>query len=95
MRIKVKYMAAAREITGCREEIIETDDSCTLLTVLRLLSEKHGLKMRDYLFDSATGKPRPHLRFLLEDKSVSTDKEFETTLTGEHTLLIVPPVSGG
>jgi len=51
--------------------------------------------MRDYLFDSATGKPKPHLRFLLDGRSVHMINEFDTTLSDEATLLIVPPVAGG
>ena len=95
MRVKVKYLAAAREITGTREETVETDKPSTIMDLLRLLAEKHGQKMRDYLFDSATGKPKPHLRFLLDGRSVHMINEFDTMLSDEATLLIVPPVAGG
>lgn len=95
MRVKVRYMALAREITGSREETIETNNSCTVMGLLKLLSEKHGQRMRDYLFDPATSKPHPYLQFLLDGRSVHMINEFETPLTDESTLLIVPPVSGG
>ena len=91
----MKYLAAAREITGTREETVETDKPSTIMDLLRLLAEKHGQKMRDYLFDSTTGKPKPHLRFLLDGRSVHMINEFDTMLSDEATLLIVPPVAGG
>jgi len=95
LRVKVKYMALAREITGTREETVRTNNSSTIMDLLRLLAEKHGRKMRDYLFDQATGKPHAYLRFLLDGRSVHLINDFETALTDESTLLIVPPVSGG
>ena len=95
MRVKVKYMAAARDITSTREETIETKNSSTIMDLLSLLSEKHGQRMRDYLFDPATGKPRAYLQFLLDGKSVQMINGFETALRDNCTLLIVPPVSGG
>ena len=95
MRVKVKYMATAREIAGAREETIEIGNSSTIMDLLRMLAEKYGQKMHDYLFDKATGKPQPHLRFLLDGRSVHMINEFNTALSDEATLLIVPPVSGG
>lgn len=95
MRIKVKYMAAAREITGTREETVETNTFSTVMDLLRLLAKKHGQRMHDYLFDSATGEPHPYLQFLLDGRSIHMINEFKTTLSDEATLLIIPPVSGG
>jgi MoaD family protein len=88
-------MAAAREITGAREEIIEVGNSPTVMNVLQTLAEKHGRKMHDYLFEPATGKPQPHLRFLVDGRSVNMINDFDTVLSDESTLVIVPPVSGG
>jgi molybdopterin converting factor small subunit len=88
-------MALAREITGAREETIETDNSTTVMDLLRLLGEKHGERMREYLFDPATGKPHPYLQFLMDGRSIHMISGFETTLTSDSTLQIIPPVSGG
>jgi len=95
LHVTVKYVAIARDITRTREETIETNNSCTVRDLLGLLSEKYGQKMRDYLFDPATGQPRPHLQFLLNGRSVQTINGFETTLADDSTLLIFPPVGGG
>jgi MoaD family protein len=88
-------MAAAREITGAREETIEVGNSSTVMDVLQTLAEKHGRRMHDYLFDPVTGKAQPHLRFLVDGRSVHMLNDFDTVLSDESTLVIVPPVSGG
>lgn len=95
MRITVKYMAAAREIAGSKEETVEMDDSCTVMSLLKTLSEKHGQRMREFLFDLATNRPRPNLHFLLDGRSIHMINGFETTLKRGSTFLIVPPVAGG
>jgi MoaD family protein len=95
LQVKVKYLARAREISGVREETIETKNRSTVMDVLTLLAEKHSEGMRDYLFDSATGKPHTYLQFLLDGRSVHTMNQFDTMLNDETTLIIVPPVSGG
>ncbi len=94
LRVRVKYLAVAREIAGAREELIETGNAGTVLDLLRLLAEKHGPRMREYLFDQAE-KPRPHLQFFLNDKSIHLINGLETMLIDDSTLAIVPPVSGG
>ena len=95
MQVKVKYLARAREISGVREENVETSNPSTIMDLLTLLAEKHGEGMRDYLFDSTTGKPHTYLQFLLDGRSVHTMNQFDTMLNDEATLVIVPPVSGG
>jgi MoaD family protein len=90
----VKYLALAREIAGAREEFIETGNTSTVSDLLRMLAEKHGPRMRGYLFDQA-GKPRTHLQFFLNDKSIHLINGLETALRDDSTLAIVPPVSGG
>jgi len=95
LQINVKYVAVAREITGVREEVIEISNPSTVLDLLEVISERHGARMRDYLFEASAGKPHPHLQFLLNDKSIHMMDGFETRLIDSSTLVIVPPVSGG
>ena len=91
----MKYVAVAREITGIREEVIEIGNPSTVLNLLKVISERHGGRMDEYLFEASTGKPHPHLQFLLNDKSIHMMSGFETPLSDGSTLVIVPPVSGG
>lgn len=95
LRVKVKYLSVAREIAGVRDESVEIGNSSTVADLLKRLVEKHGEKMREYLFDLQTGKPHPHLQFFLNDKSIHLINGFDTTVTEDSTIAIVPPVSGG
>ena len=95
LQVKVKYLAVAREIAGAREEVIEISNPSTIMDLLVLLVQKHGQKMREYLFDQKTGEPRPHLQFFLNDKSIHLISGLKTALANDATLAIVPPVSGG
>ena len=91
----MKFFAQAREITGTRNETLEAEDSATVMRVLRVLVNKHGDKLNEYLFDPKTDAPRPHLKFFVDGREISLSKGFETALTDGCSLSIVPPVSGG
>ena len=95
MKVTVKFFAAGREIAGVREENFEVQDSATVRHLLRLLADKHGKQLEEYLFDPKTGEPRPHLTFLIDGRSVSMQQSFDTVLSDGCALAIVPPVAGG
>jgi len=93
--VKVKFFASAREIAGAREEALEINDSSTVMDLLGLLANKHGDKLKDYLFDPQSGNPRPYLQFLLNNRSIFLLQGFGTTLTNDCILTILPPAAGG
>jgi MoaD family protein len=95
LKVKVAYFAIVREITNQREETVDVKNSTTVLDLLRLIAEKHGNKMKEYIFDPKTDNPRPYLKFLLNEKAISSLNDFSTTLTSDSTLAIIPPVGGG
>ena len=91
----MKFLAAARERAGVREETLEFPGNTTVLEILKVLAEKHGAALREYLFDSETGNPRNHLQFLLNGRSVSAMGGFSAKVTEDANLMIFPPTSGG
>ncbi len=95
MRIIVKFFTILREMTGKRESEIETSD--TILTVRELLnqlSQKHGRKFVDYVYDEE-GKTRSYLQFLINGRSITTLQGLETRLKDGDRVAIIPPVGGG
>ena len=92
MKVTVKFLTKAREITGTREETLAIEQPATVMGILRMLVAKHGDKLNEYLFDPESGNPRQHLRFLLNGQSVSATEGFPST---DSVLLIFPPTSGG
>jgi len=95
LKVTVKFLAAAREKAGVREETLELADGTTVLDILQTLAAKHGDVLREYLFDQDSGEPRSHLQFLLNGRSVSMMGGFSSQITEDSTMMIFPPTSGG
>ncbi|HUK28461.1 MAG TPA: MoaD family protein [Candidatus Acidoferrales bacterium] len=95
MKVTVKFLAAAREKAGVREEILEFTEGATVLEILQELAARHGEELKKYIFDPVSQTPRPHLQFLLNGRSVSMMGGFSARITEDTVLLMFPPTSGG
>jgi MoaD family protein len=95
LRVAVKFFAQARDIVGTRDEALDIEDSATVMDLLAMLVNRHGNKVKEYLFDPKTRTPRPHLKFFVNGREISMSRGFDTVLTNGCTLAIIPPVSGG
>ncbi|MGA2462429.1 MAG: MoaD/ThiS family protein [Candidatus Bathyarchaeia archaeon] len=95
LKVTVKFLAAAREKAGVREETLQLEGATTVLEILKALAARHGDKLKEYLFDPESGNPRPHLQFLLNGRSVSMMGGFSAEVTEDATMMIFPPTSGG
>ena len=95
MKVKVKFFALVRDITGKREEVVDLDDQATVRTLLGKLVEEYGVKLRDYIFDPVSKEPRGHLQFLIDGRNVALMQGLETILEEGASLAILPPVGGG
>jgi MoaD family protein len=95
LRVNVKFLAAAREKAGVREETLELEGSTTVLEILKALVAKHGDMLKEYLFDPESNSPRAHLQFLLNGRSVSMMGGFSAEVKEDATMMIFPPTSGG
>lgn len=96
MKVYIKYFSALREITQVKEEVVEVqEEACTVLDLLRSISNKHGENVTKYLFDPKTHEPRSYLQFFIEDTPISELNGFATTVTSGCTFAIIPPIGGG
>lgn len=95
MKVKVKFFALVRELTGKREEVVDLDDQATVRTLLGKLVEEYGTKFGDYIFDPASKEPKGHLQFLMDGRNISLMEGLDTTLKEGVSLAILPPVGGG
>jgi MoaD family protein len=95
LKVKVQYFASIRELTNLREEVLDVEQKTTLLDLLKVLTKKHGERFREYIFDPATGNPKPYLQFLINQDSASNLSGLSTMLTENSVLAIIPPVGGG
>jgi len=94
-KVTVKFLGAAREKAGVREETLELEGGMTILQILQALTAKHGEKLKAYLFDPDSGTPRPHLQFLLNGRSAAMLGGFSARVAEDVTMMIFPPTSGG
>jgi molybdopterin synthase sulfur carrier subunit len=95
MKVRVKFFALVRELTGRREEVVDLDDQATVRTLLGKLVEEHGAKFRDYIFDPASNEPKGHVQFLIDGRNITLMQGLDTSLKEGASLAILPPVGGG
>ena len=95
MKVKVKFFALVRELTGKREEEVDLGDQATVRTLLSRLVEEYGVKFSEYIFDPVSKEPRGHLQFLLDGRNVTLMQGLDTVLKEGTSLAILPPVGGG
>ena len=95
MKVKVKFFALVRELTGKREEIVDLNDQATVRTLLGKLVEEYGVKFRDYILDPASKEPRGHIQFLMDGRNITLMQGLDTALKEGTSLAILPPVGGG
>jgi MoaD family protein len=95
LKVKARYFAAVREITGKQEETFEVPDNTKVKHLLIMLSKEYGQQLRDYIFTSGTEEPASNLNFLLDGNNVSLMNGMKTPLYEGCTFAIIPPVGGG
>jgi MoaD family protein len=94
MRVTVKFFTALREIAGKKEEEFEFSRGTTVKEALKHLSENYGQTFKEYIYNER-GRVKGHLEFLINGKSITTLKGFETKLNDGDKIAIIPPVGGG
>jgi MoaD family protein len=95
LKIKTQYFASLRELLGLREELVDVQSDIDVTGLLNLLAERHGPKVRAYIFDEKTGAPKQHLQFIIDGKSISSLQGLATRLHDGATFAVIPPVGGG
>lgn len=95
MRVKVKFFAALREITGIKEGDIEMQEGATVENLLTKLTQKFGPQFKNYVFDEKTGTFKGYLQLLMDGKNISQKEGLKTRLNDGAQFAIVPPVGGG
>ena len=94
MRVTIKFFTALREIAGKKEEVFEFSRGTTIKELLKHLSENYGQAFKEYIYNEK-GRVKSHLEFLINGKSITTLKGFETKLNDGDKIAIIPPVGGG
>jgi molybdopterin synthase sulfur carrier subunit len=94
MNVEVRFFTSLREITGKKVDEIQLQNVITVEELLTLLSEKHGKKFNEYIYNKK-GKVYGFLSFLVNGKNINVLQGFDTKLKQGDTIAILPPVGGG
>ena len=94
MKVKVKFFTSLREITGKKEDEIQSPRTIRVKELLASLSEKYGREFTDYLYDER-GKVRTYIQILVNGRGINVLQGFETKLKEGDAIAIFPPVGGG
>ena len=93
MRLKLKYIATFRYVTGKRSEELEVKDSFKLADLLDLLVKRYGEKFRELVFDKDGGL-NEYSMVLVNGKVVNQEK-LKLNLKDGDTVCFLPFVDGG
>jgi sulfur-carrier protein len=97
VKISVRYFTTLRELVGKKDETIEfsSPEKVTLGNVLNVLSNEHGKRFIEYVYDQKTKETKKFLQFLINGKSSASLGGLQTELKDGDVVAILPPVGGG
>ena len=97
MNVKVRFLERLAEITGIREEPIQSRDCVSprhLKNSLKILTKRHGRAFQDYVFED-NGDLTSHLQILIDGVSITNFQGLKTELEENAVVFIIPMVGGG
>jgi len=94
MKVQVKFFTILREITGKKEEEVESSSAITVKELLTRLSKKYGVEFTDYVYNEKGGM-RTRIHILINGRGIDEFQGLETKLKEGDTVAIFPPVGGG
>jgi molybdopterin synthase sulfur carrier subunit len=94
MKVQVRFFTTLREITGKKEEEVESSSAITVKELLTQLSKKYGIKFMDYIYDEK-GDMRKYIQILINGRGIEVFQGLETKLKDGDTVAVFPPAGGG
>jgi MoaD family protein len=95
MKVEVEFFANLRDIVGGSKRVEKVSEGCTILDLLKILSERYGKEFRDFIFDHA-GEVHPFVTIMINEKEyMKSTTGFDVELKEGDKVAILLPVAGG
>jgi molybdopterin synthase sulfur carrier subunit len=95
IKIKVYTIMELKKICGQREFELSVPRGSTVKDLLSLMINKWGDRLANHLYQPGTESVLPHIRLMVNGRSVEFLKGMETVLQDEDEFQMLPLVAGG
>ncbi len=95
MKVKIYAIMELKKILGEREFEISIPEGSTVKDLLSWMVNKWGNPLSDHLFKEETHSVFPHIRFMVNGRSIEFLKGMDTVLHEGDELSMLPLVAGG
>jgi molybdopterin synthase sulfur carrier subunit len=95
IKIKVYTIMELKKILGQREFELPIPQGSTVKDLLSLMTNKWGDQLSAHLFKPGTHSILPHIRLMVNGRSIEFLRGMETVLQDGDEFLMLPLVAGG
>jgi len=95
IKIKVYTIMELKKICGQREFELSVPEGSTVKNLLSLMINKWGDPLSTQLYKPNSDSILPHIRLMVNGRSIEFLKGMETVLEDEDEFLMLPLVAGG
>jgi molybdopterin synthase sulfur carrier subunit len=95
IRIKVYTILALKKILGQREFEVSLPSGSTVKDLLSWMVTEWGDQLSPHLFKPGSDSLLPHIRFMVNGRSIEFLNGMETVLQNGDEFLMLPIVTGG
>jgi MoaD family protein len=92
--VRVKSFSVIRDVLGATAVEVEVAPPETVQGTLDALFKKYGQRLRELLFDPATGEMTPFLA-VLNGEAISSTLDIDRPVKHGDELVIIFPIGGG
>lgn len=92
MKIKAEYTAQLKAITGVSWEHFDINEKCSLLQLIKVISDKHGERFKKFVLTD-NGSIIPSIMIIINNEQVYADDSIN--LKENDTVSFLSPMAGG
>jgi len=93
VKIEVKFLATIRVITGESSIELSCTHHDTAVTVIQMLVEKYGNKLRQAIMNGT--KLKSGIKMIINGRDIEYLNGLDTKLKDGDVVVIIPPIAGG